>query len=237
LLNNVSGQWGTILNGQQNIITGKFCTVFNGESCNVSGAHSIATGNGITVSGTYSYGHGVTITVAGARCFAMGSNITAAYDNCIAFGDGAVPPTHGVSAWASRQRGATAGRNQRIVFHCSNETTGAVTLRLSTYGSSNYPAIPENAVVLGKFRLTGVDSATGDVSQYTIECGIKRGAGSTTATTFTPVVTELVNAVAIVTAPVLNIVTTGNYRVQVVGVAGKTIYWEADFSGHQIVYV
>lgn len=241
--NNVSGQFGTIISGSANTVTSQKGTIINGVSCTVSGLHGFATGDSNTVSGAYSVAFGNSNTVSGARSLIVGTSCTVAYEYALAVGNGIVPPTNGVGCFSGRQRASTAGNNQTYEFNCSQETTGAETKDLSTYGSTNYPAIPENCVIMGDFLVVGVDLGTGasgtagDTCAYKItNVLIKRGAGATAAEVIADTVTELTDGIT-VTDPSLNVSAAASvFRVRVNGAANKNIAWNASFQGHMIKF-
>lgn len=240
--NSLEAQYAAALSGSSTTVDGTRATAINGASCTVSGLHAVAAGASNNVTGNYNFVQGNSNTTSGSYNLAVGNNCTVAYDFSLCFGDGCVPATHGFQTFSGRQRANTAGNNQAVDFNCSNETTSNETKYLSTYGSTNYPAIPENCVVSGTFYVIGVDLGTGasgtagDTCVYEISnVAVKRGSGSTAAAVGSSTVTEISDGIT-VTDPSVNVNSSGFYRVQVNGVTDKNIAWNARFVGHQIKF-
>ena len=188
-----------------------------------SGSRILVVGDDILASGS-------------SNAVAIGSGHTLNHTHTIALGKNCTPPFSGTSTFSSRQRSSEKGANQSLHFNCNNETTDAVTaVRLSTSGSTGFPRQPENSIVDGRFYISGVDVATGDVYSSEISFTTKRvGAGTPVIShqSSTVKATELTPAVA----PVIAVTSSGIYRVQLAGEVGKTIAWDAAFYGHQTVY-
>jgi len=118
----------------------------------------------------------------------------------------------------------------------SQETTdGTTTVRLSLTGSTTWPSMPENSVVDGTMCVSAVDVATGDTYSAEILFTVKRVGSANPAIVHQTLVakgTQITPA----STPTLTGTTSGRYRLNVIGEAGKTVNWNAVVHGHQTVY-
>lgn len=235
------GRNGTIIASSASEVQSTYGVVLSGENVTLNnGTHMLAAGNGITMgttaAGTYSVAFGLNIVVNGARASAFGENhvIGSGHDYSSARGSGGVTPFAGAHVFASRHRGAVAGRNQAVDFQCSQETTDTTVTRLSGYGSSGFPTQPDNSIVNGIALVTGVSDA-GVCSCFEIDFVSER-IGSGTPTLRQNATTVKYDGLALPTDPTMNVTSGGIYRVQVVGLAATNIRWNARVMAEQTVF-
>lgn len=218
-------------------MTGTYSAAFGVTgSSTISGSRVLAVGASLTLSSNYVLAVGNDLTVAGARVLAVGDGHTVAsgVDYSSAQGYRCAPPFVAAHVHSGRQRGGTVGNNQALDWTASQETTDTTVTRLSASGSANFPTQPASSIVNGTVWVTGVSDA-GACSSYRIDVTSER-VGTGTPTLRANTTTMLYNGLSIVTAPTMNATTGGVYRVQVVGLAGTNIRWDARFTGQQIVY-
>jgi hypothetical protein len=147
---------------------------------------------------------------------------------------GGVTPFSGSHVFASRPSDLGPGSCQALSFQSGQKTTDTTTTRLSLAGTANYPVQPPNSIVSGRIYVDAVKD-DGTCSTFVIEFSSER-IGTGTATLRKNTTTTQYNGLALGTVPTMNVTTGGIYRVQVVGLAATTIYWNARFDGIQTLY-
>lgn len=241
LSSTIGGRNSVVLCGVSVTNAGQYCTVLNGSTVTVGASTSncLVGGSNHTVGNSVAANHsivwGTGHSVNGGRNLIVGeSHTSAGFSWAVATGVGGVVPFDGARVHGVRQRGGIAGRNLALDFQCSQETTDTTTTRLSVAGSSTFPTQPESSIVNGTVWVTGVSDA-GACSTFRIDFTSER-VGTGTPTLRANTTTTVYNGLTIVTVPTMNVTTGGIYRVQVVGLAGTNIRWDARFTGQQIVY-
>ena len=223
--NTISGattNYATVSGGQLNTVSAAGGAVVGGQSHTSSGVNAICSG------GTTNVASGLN-----AACIGGDTNLADGI-SATAFGSQAKSSIQGGVAWTGRKISAQ-GDAQSISFTQSQQTTDATITSLSSYGAANYAPIPDNSAWAGRAYIVGRESATGDVCAYELLFCCERD-GGTASKADSATATEIVNQNSIAgAAPVLNIHSTGLFRIQVTGTLAKTINWCATVTAAQVV--
>lgn len=189
--------WGTIVNGNLNTVTGASAVIVAASSCTASGVFAaIVSGNSNTASaegtfigcgayntssGTYSAVVTGEQNVASGICAFIGSglrNQATAYGSHITGGLEAKADRYGMSAYAAGQF-AAAGDAQSVGMQARNRTTSAVATELFLDGSSTRLTIPSGKVLSALVRVLGIKSDGSEAIKFLRDVTIKNVGGTT----------------------------------------------------------
>lgn len=246
--------WGTIVNGNSNVVTGAGAAILSGNACTASGTHSVvANGNNNVASGEGSVvGCGVYNTASGTYAGCFGGETNTASGTYAFVGSGAGNTASGTGAWicgglqavASRYgmsahaagQFAAAGDAQSVRFVARNRTANSTPTTLFLDGASTRLTIPAGKVFSFNARVTGVKSDGSAVADF-MRCGVVKNVGGTTS---------LVGAIQTLGTDIednasTDVAITANdsndaLQINVTGIAGETWRWVAVVEGLEIAY-
>lgn len=189
--------WGTIVNGNSNTVTGASAVIVAANSCTASGVFAaIVSGNSNTASaeasfigcGAYNTASGsYAVCVGGESCTASGTyafvgsgaaNTASGTGSWVAGGIQAVANRYGMTANAAGQF-AAAGDAQSVGMQARNRTTSAVATELFLDGSSTRLTIPSGKVLSALVRVLGIKSDGSEAIKFLRDVTIKNVGGTT----------------------------------------------------------
>ncbi len=200
-----SAHYSSVLSGVGNKVHSNYSTSLGGINNKNDGSHSLT--------------------------FGVGNETTKHYSSAIGYKSKS--ETTGSHVESSRTIDDIPGSIQSIRFNMGEKTIDEEFKFLAIIQGPYYAEIPENSAWFGKVYLVGMDTETGEVSQFEIKVGCKRLLLDTASSTISNNNVSIGSNELNVQIPEVNVHRIGYFRIKVYGAENRTIHWSSSFYGTQ----
>jgi hypothetical protein len=244
-----SGNYSSILGGQNNTVSNSYSALVGGLSNTITGDNAFL-GNGFNNSATGSYStivNGYICTASGIASFVSNGELNLANSSYAFVGGGYGGSSRSIVgnvifAASGQPVSGTVGAQQSATLVLGRQTTDATATVLrsnpSAAGTSNQVILPNNSAYFFQGQVVAGVTGAGDTKGWTVEGVIKRGANAaSTVLVGSTVMSSYGDAGAVTWVVALTADTTnGGLAITVTGQAATTIRWVAQIRTTEMTY-
>jgi hypothetical protein len=244
-----SGNYSSILGGQNNTVSNAYSALVGGLSNTITGDNAFL-GNGFNNSATGSYStivNGYICTASGIASFVSSGELNLANSSYAFVGGGYGGSSRSIVgnvifAASGQPVSGTVGAQQSATLVLGRQTTDATATVLrsnpSAAGTSNQVILPNNSAYFFQGQVVAGVTGAGDTKGWTVEGVIKRGANAaSTVLVGSTVMSSYGDAGAVTWVVAVTADTTnGGLAITVTGQAATTIRWVAQIRTTEMTY-